>query len=282
MNLINYVGNRQKLRRLLFMVILVFLIVAAILLFLDCQWLSESGNDHTPSIKAVTTIDISFYEEKSAYVSSGGSYIGLFTDKGVDNKHQENAFVYMLVPRSQFKENNTRSSYGGTIKGWENLPYRTYDYPNHGKYPDEETEWDADCSLIPAQIGRDYVQVSAGCGEGNERRTFRLNAEETSVPNADLPLYFNGSSRYESPLSDCATYSTGTDKNKKICAESEGKHRINFINEKTQRRATWSLPSSVTETRTGFLDDGRFYVFWRKAFWGGVHVVPRRYFMDDL
>lgn len=286
MNIIDHIRNKQKLHRLLLVVIpVVFLIAAATLLFSDRQWLREvlSGNDHIPSIESVATIDIDFNKEKSVYVSSDGSYIGLFTDKGVDNKRKENAFMYMLVPLSQFKENNTRSSYGGTVKGRENLPYRTYDYPDHGKYYDEETEWGADCSLIPAQVGRDYVQVSAGCGEGNELRSFRMDAAKTSAPDADLPLYFNGSSVYESPLSDCATYSTDANESKKICAESEDIHRVSFTNEKTQHRATWSLSSSVTETRTGFLDDGRFYVFWGKGYlWGGVYVIPRRYFVDDL
>lgn len=316
MNLISHIRNNRKfyIKRALYSLLFLGMLIG----FIQAVWVTVLIGEpiyqsvrvkSTDDLTEIAVVDMHLDFEESVYLSQDGSYIGIFADK----EDEEKAFEYTLIPRTRFEQNGMQSAYTGAVTGIDNLPYRTYDYPNrkivsqegsrssvshhysdtsHTSLSGVKTEWTTDCATLPVRIKNNRLQIAAECEEDGQRHTFTLQADDMAVPRVDLPMYFNGASHYKSPLSDCAVYPSSTNKTKEICAEpvygsylckwgdSCTSYTVEFVNARTQQHTKWSIPDFATET--GFLDDGTFYVLLRHSHVEGIYVVPREYFVNNM
>lgn len=268
-----------------------------------------TGSDQSPSITEITTADMYLPNssvKEDAYISRDGSYtyIGITSDQeNQKGGSEKEAYVYTLIPRSAFEQHTNRvtSRYGDGYEHFEQkFDLRNDTYTMYGTPISDEPAIDAlaqeykggsECTAIPMQVARNRIRIHAGCGREN-RRSFMLETENMPISESDLPLYFKGSPRYTSPLSDCATFPTHGGGEKTVCSHSgyESRpcgwgischdHNVTFTNVETQQQTTWLIQDSMSES--GFLEDGTFYALLRHDHIKGVYVVPSDYFVNNL
>lgn len=260
-----------------------------------------------PLLADIATVDMrlggSGVFAEHVYISHDGSYIGITPDRSGEDK--DNVYEFTLVPRSEFEQHTDRivsiSREGEDKYFKQEFDPRDDTYTIYGETSSEEEAailgreyaWGDSCKAAPMRVTRNHLQTKAGCSSRDER-TLMLEVENRSAPDTDLPLYFKESSRYTSPLSDCAAFPTNAGDKKTICYRHVldrrrcgfdnycNVHRIRFTNTKTQQQVTKKIPDYITEG--GFLDDGTFYL----AFNGGpghaqgVYIVPGDCFINNL
>lgn len=287
------------------------MIGGAIIVIYTGSMMLFTGVSETPSIAEIASVDMRLevtpesFNKEDVYISHDGSYIGITSDRKGEDEDKENAYEFTLMPRSAFEQHTKRiaSTFESESKYFKQRfdshdeTYTIYGKPSSEEVAtnlEQENVYGAGCVATPMWVTQNHIQVNAGCGKGN-RRAFLLEAGKTPVSDSDLPVYFKGSSRYESPLRDCATFLTDDEGKKTICyhlvrEKSPGLNcgwgnfyctdaAVRFTNTKTQQQATWSIPEYMDES--GFLNDGTFYATF-DAHSQGVYVVPSDYFINHL